>query len=39
MFIEDDIRKLLLDPSLDGTISLPVDDFVLNTAECMNKYS
>ncbi|MEY3894655.1 MAG: hypothetical protein RLZZ214_174 [Verrucomicrobiota bacterium] len=33
MFIEDDIRKLLLDPTLDGTLSLPVDDFILNTAD------
>lgn len=33
MHIEDSVRKLLLDPSLDGTLSLPIDDFVLNTAD------
>ncbi|MCU0794614.1 MAG: hypothetical protein MUF31_01625 [Akkermansiaceae bacterium] len=33
MFIQDSIRELLLDPILDETLSLPVDDFVLNTAD------
>ncbi len=33
MYIEDDIRKLLLDPTLHGTLLLPVDDFILNTAD------
>jgi hypothetical protein len=33
MYIEDDIRNLLLDSTLDGTLSVRVDDFILNTAE------
>lgn len=32
MYIEDDVKKFLLDPSLDKTLSLPIDDFVLNSA-------
>ncbi len=33
MHIDDDIRKLLLDPTLDGSLSVSVDEFVLNTSE------
>lgn len=33
MFIDDDIRKLLLDPMLNGSLMLPVDNFVLHAAE------
>lgn len=33
MYIEDHVRNLLLDPTLDGTLSLPIDDFILNTAD------
>lgn len=33
MHIADNIRKLLIDPTVNGTLSIPVDDFILNAAE------
>lgn len=33
MFINDDLRKLLLGPTLDGSLRHPVEDLVLHTPE------